>query len=198
MTDTADYSEEADPTAHDSMHEYGGSGEISVQDLSGVLANPQPSTFPLVTNLQSFYNSLRPQLWITNRSSADVSWRCICWSPELSLFCAVASSGTNNRVMTSPNGINWTTRTPASNNDWRSVCWSPELTLFCAVSYTGTLTRVMTSPNGIDWTTRVNSVDNNWISVCWSPELTLFCAVSASGTTNRVMTSPNGIDWRAC
>jgi len=107
----------------------------------------------------------------------------------LSLFCAVAYSGTGNRVMTSPDGINWTTRSSAADNNWLSVYWSPELGLFCAVAYSGTGNRVMTSPDGINWTTRSSAADNIWYSVCWSPELGLFCAVASSGTNNRVMTS---------
>jgi len=65
--------------------------------------------------------------WTARTSAADNDWFSVCWSPELSLFCAVAASGTGNRVMTSPDGINWTARTSAADNNWRSVCWSPEL-----------------------------------------------------------------------
>ena len=42
--------------------------------------------------------------WTIRTSAADNSWRSVCWSPELGLFCAVADSGTGNRVMTSPDG----------------------------------------------------------------------------------------------
>jgi len=123
------------------------------------------------------------------------SWRSICWSPELGIFCAVSFSGTNDRVMTSVDGILWTSRT-TPNLDWNKVCWASGLGLFCAVANTGSGDRVMTSPDGINWTTRVSSVDNRWTAVCWSPELNLLCAVSnGTGSGNRVMTSPNGIDW---
>ena len=127
--------------------------------------------------------------WLSSSSAADNQWRSVCWSPELGLFCAVADTGTGNRVMTSPDGITWTTRTSAADNGWFSVCWSPELGLFCAVSLNGTGNRVMTSPDGITWTTRTSAADNQWLSVCWSPELGLFCAVANAGTGNRVMTS---------
>jgi len=133
--------------------------------------------------------------WISRTSPADNSWRSVCWSPELGLFCAVADTGAGNRVMTSPDGVTWTIRVSAADNSWRSVCWSPELGLFCAVARSGTDDRVMTSPDGITWTIRVSAADNDWRSVCWSPELGLFCAVSASGVGNRVMTSPDGITW---
>jgi hypothetical protein len=133
--------------------------------------------------------------WVSRASAADNDWRSICWSPELSLFVAVALDGTGNRVMTSPDGINWTTRTSAADNTWYSVCWSPELTLFVAVAAGGTGNRVMTSPDGVTWTIRTSAADNNWLSICWSPELSLFVAVALDGTGNRVMTSPDGINW---
>ena len=75
----------------------------------------------------------------------DYAWYSVCWSAELSLFVAVAASGTGNRVMTSPDGITWTARTSAADNAWRAVCWSPELSLFVAVADSGTGNRVMTA-----------------------------------------------------
>ena len=137
--------------------------------------------------------------FFVNTSNPNTNaWQSVCWSPQLSLFVAVANSGTGNRVMTSPDGINWTTRTSAADNGWGSVCWSPTANgtgLFCAVAVTGgTGNRVMTSPDGINWTIRTSAADNQWRSVCWSPSLGLFVAVSSSGT-NRVMTSPDGINW---
>jgi len=133
--------------------------------------------------------------WSVQASAADNNWNSVCWSPERGLFCAVASTGIGNRVMTSPNGVDWTIRSSAVDNDWTSVCWSPELGLFCAVANTGTGNRVMTSVSGIVWTTQASAADNNWTSVCWSPALNLFAAVANTGTGNRAMTSPNGIDW---
>jgi hypothetical protein len=133
--------------------------------------------------------------WITRTSAANNDWRQIVWSPQLGIFVAVASSGTGNRVMTSPNGITWTTRTSTADIQWWSLAWAPELTLFAAVANTGTGNRVMTSPDGINWTSRTSPADNSWESICWSPQLRLFCAVATSGTGNRVMTSPDGINW---
>jgi hypothetical protein len=63
----------------------------------------------------------------------------------MGLFVAVASTGTGNRVMTSPDGISWTARSSAADNSWVSVCWSKEMGLFVAVASTGTGNRVMTS-----------------------------------------------------
>lgn len=46
--------------------------------------------------------------WPSGMGRAGSIWNNICWSPELSLY--VATSGTENRVMTSLDGINWTLR----------------------------------------------------------------------------------------
>ena len=85
----------------------------------------------------------------TNRSIYTGSkWNSVTWSPELSLFVAVAQtsllSTPNELVATSPDGITWTSRTIPSSA-WRSVTWSPELSLFVAVASSGT-NRVATSP----------------------------------------------------
>ena len=136
--------------------------------------------------------------WVTQSNPVDSNWASVAWSPELSLFCAVAQSGTGDRIMTSPDGINWTARTTPADNNWVNVVWSSELSLFCAVAYVSTspLEKVMTSPDGINWTIRNAASDDSWRGLAWSPDLALFCAVSYSGT-NRAMTSPDGINWTA-
>jgi hypothetical protein len=117
--------------------------------------------------------------WVP-RTTNDNIWRSVCWSVDLTLFCAVASSGTGNRVMTSPDGVTWTTRNNPVDNDWTSVCWSSQLGIFCAVASSGTGDRIMTSKDGITWRTRKSPSDNRFSSVCWSPELNIFCSVSNS------------------
>jgi hypothetical protein len=129
--------------------------------------------------------------WIIRTQPEANVWEDICWSSDLNLFCAVASTGTN-RVATSPNGITWTARTLPVTSSLLSVCWSPELKLFCAVGNSGN-DRIFTSSDGITWVSR-STVLIAWRCVCWSPELGLFCAVSSDGTT-RVYTSPDGINW---
>ena len=132
-------------------------------------------------------DSLKP--WTIRTSAADNSWRSVCYGNGL--FVAVASIGTGNRVMTSPDGINWTTRTSVVDNSWRSVCYGNGL--FVAVAINGVGNRVMTSPDGINWTIRTSAADNSWYSVCYGNGL--FVAVAYSGVGNRVMTSPDGINW---
>ncbi|MNQ97149.1 hypothetical protein D3C85_1127810 [compost metagenome] len=70
----------------------------------------------------------------------------VVWAPEIGLFAAVASTGSGNRVMTSPDGVNWTARTTPADNGWQGLAWSPALSRFAAVANTGTGNRVMTSP----------------------------------------------------
>lgn len=144
-----------------------------------------PSTTDAVTAVST---------WTTRASVADNSWRSICWSPELSIFVAVAHTGSGNRVMTSSNGITWISRV-TNNNNWLRVVWAAELGLFVAVASSGTGNRVMTSNDGITWVTRTSAADNQWQGITWAPELGLFVAISDSGTGNRVMTSSDGITW---
>ena len=128
--------------------------------------------------------------WTRRNTGSDRNWRSVCWSPELGLFCAVANTGTGNRVVTSPDGTTWTSQTTPADNNWSSVCWSPELGLFCAVASSGT-DMVMTSTDGTTWTLQTIA-SSNWFSVCWSPQLGLFCVI---GHPTQAATSPDGITW---
>ena len=123
----------------------GPQGDQGIQGEVGQEGPPGTTTWTGITDKYKAFQGLIAGNWTIRTSAADNGWRSVCWSPELTLFVAVANSGTGNRVMTSPDGINWTIRTSAADNSWLSVCWSPELTLFVAVAYTGTGNRVMTS-----------------------------------------------------
>ncbi|MBY6239759.1 DUF2793 domain-containing protein [Methylosinus sp. Sm6] len=144
-------------------------------------------------NLQQ-RNWVTSNAWLSSASAADNAWRNVCWARELGVFVAIASSGTGNRVMTSPDGVAWTVRTSAEDNTWLGLCWSPEIGLLVAVASDGT-NRVMTSPDGIAWTARPAAAANQWRAVCWARELGVFVAVSSDTTSNRVMTSPDGVTW---
>ena len=80
--------------------------------------------------------------WTSRTSASDNNWG---WGVTYGngLFVAVASSGTGNRVMTSPDGITWTSRTSASDNGWLNVTYGNGT--FVAVANTGSGNRVMTS-----------------------------------------------------
>ena len=129
-------------------------------------------------------------VWQASTTPGSNQWVDVAWSPGLSQWCAVAASGTGNRVMTSPDGINWTLRAAAAAQSWRRVIWVPELSIWVAVSDDGATGRVMTSPDGINWTLRTCPLQV-WVSIAWSPALGLMVAVSSAG----MMTSPDGINW---
>jgi hypothetical protein len=133
--------------------------------------------------------------WISRTSPANNYWTSVTWSPQLELFCAVASSGTS-RIMRSTNGITWTLYNAPDNYEWRSVTWGGTAgnEKFVAVASSGVLHRVMTSSNGITWTRRHAVADNYWTSVTWTG-LNKFVAVASSGTNNRIMYSSDGIAW---
>jgi hypothetical protein len=79
--------------------------------------------------------------WTSRTSAADNDWYGVTYGNGL--FVAVASSGTGNRVMTSPDGITWTSRAAAADNGWLGVTYGNGT--FVAVALTGTGNRVMTS-----------------------------------------------------
>jgi hypothetical protein len=143
--------------------------------------------------------------WMVRQSAADYKWSCVCWGgiPGQEKFVAVASSyipstsGSNNRVMTSADGITWTLRTTPADNEWNSICWSSNLSLFVAIASSGTGNRVMTSADGITWFSQISAADYNWTSVCYGgiSGQEKFVAVASSGIGNRVMTSTDGITW---
>lgn len=130
-------------------------------------------------------------------NGTESSWAGICYSPDLNLFCAVASNGatSDQRTGVSSDGVTWLGGLASSANlyAWKSVCWSKALGLFCVVSTDG---HVMTSPDGRTWTQRTAAEANAWQCVCWSDALGLFCAVASAGT-HQVMTSPDGVIWTA-
>jgi len=134
--------------------------------------------------------------WTVRNATEANQWIDVVYAPDLRLFCAIASSGTN-RVMTSSDGVTWAPYAATQANLWTSVCWSPELRLFCAVSYDGA-NRVMTSPDGQTWTPQVAAAANQWYRVVWAAAIGKFCAVSLNGTAGtRVMTSTDGVTWNS-
>ena len=120
----------------------------------------------------------------------------ICWSPDLSIFCAVSYLG---HIGTSSDGINWTWIEGYMNNNssaWISICWSPQLGLFCVVADGVDTSDIMTSPDGQTWTSHASPEGyGGWKSVCWSPELSMFCAVGYTYATFDIITSTDGANW---
>jgi hypothetical protein len=134
--------------------------------------------------------------WTLRRTPVDNNWIAICWSPDKRLFCAVANSGTGNRVMTSPTGEVWATSPASSDATWTAVCWSRELGVFCAVSE-DVPALVMTSRDGKSWSQTASITNAYFLSICWSPTLRLFCAVGVDNATSKgaIYTSPDAVSW---
>jgi hypothetical protein len=175
------------------------SGDISwsaVNGYYGLAKDAYPSL-----NQQS-NGVLAVSTWTSRSATANNEWQGVCWSPELRLFVAVSQGGSNNKVMTSSDGINWISRTSAGGlgSYWQCVCWSPQLRLFVAlglVNIPASDVRAMFSSDGVSWSPATSPPEPNyWRDVCWSPELGLFLAVANGGTgTNRLTISSDGKNW---
>ena len=156
---------------------------------AGVVSNLGP------TSLAQNIGMPLSRIWTAHASASDsFGWHSVCWAPSLNLFVAVASTGTGNRVMTSPDGIAWTAYTSAvDTNSWQSVCWTG--TKFIAVANAGgTNNRVMTSSNGTYWSTIAAGGSYTWKSVCYGNGVSV--AVADSGGTGSVLTSDaTGASW---
>jgi len=129
----------------------------------------------------------------------------IVWSPELSMFCAVAAfqwfSGESpvSRCFTSPDGATWSEQVAFNrlfgNIDMNSVTWSGSQ--FCAVGKYG---RCGTSPDGFTWTNQPNlkrALEEQYITALTMNSITWdgnqFCVV---GEKSGCATSRDGIFWR--
>ena len=122
--------------------------------------------------------------WTRQVSAEDNVWQSVTFGNGL--FVAVSSTGSGDRAMTSPDGINWTIQS-SPDNFWLSVTFGNGL--FVAV---GTGDRVMTSPDGTNWTSQ-SSPDGSWTSITFGNGL--FVAVSDNFSGDGVMTSPDGVAW---
>ena len=96
------------------------------------------------------------------------------------LFVAVANSGYDTRVMTSPDGSTWTPQTPSSVKSWSSITYGNGFFLALA---SGTM---MTSVDGVAWIERFAPV-RNWNSVSYGNGV--FVAVSLDGGSRQIMKS---------
>jgi hypothetical protein len=81
--------------------------------------------------------------WMPRLASEQNEWKSITWSPDLLMFMAVASTGTN-RSMFSRDGITWTSLATPRQNQWTSVIWSAENNSFVSVARSG-IQRIMES-----------------------------------------------------
>lgn len=130
--------------------------------------------------------------WTARTYPAENSWVGVAYGNNL--FVAIASSGTGNRVMTSPDGITWTIRTtPAGDNVWAAITYGDGKFVAVGAPNVNNANSVMTSPDGINWTLRVpGNTTSQWVGITYANST--FVAVAQFGTV-RAMTSPDGITW---
>jgi len=126
-------------------------------------------------------------------SSDGINWTYHAWS---GISCDTRGIGYGNglyiavgenddRIVTSPDGVNWTARTGGFN--MMSATYGNGA--YVAV---GTSNNIQYSTDGINWAGVSPGGSNRWRSVCYGNGL--FVAVS-SYSSNRVATSPDGINW---
>ncbi len=108
------------------------------------------------------------------------------------------TSGDNNSVITSPDGVTWTSRsTNYDSNNISSITWSPKLSMFVAVGNNHLGNRIIRSTNGTTWTPcNVNYDYQNWKTVVWVEDLGMFYATTTDNSyDNAILTSYDGINW---
>lgn len=169
---------------------------------SAIAYSPEFGRFVIVDDTPGHTNQVNTSddggnNWTSHTASSSKQWRGVAWSPEKSIFCAVANDGSTATVMSSPTGSTWTDRTAASSSTWVAITWSSELGIFVAVANSGS-SRVMTSPDCVTWTSRSASSARGWDAIVWSPEKMLFVVVQnglAGTSSGSAMTSPDAISW---
>ena len=72
--------------------------------------------------------------WTEAYNGTGQAMKDVIWVPKLSLFVAVATSGTGNRILVSPDGLSWSTRTSVGDVAWASLAWSEKHSKFVAVA----------------------------------------------------------------
>ena len=126
------------------------------------------------------------QTWTLRDAAAANTWRSVAYGGNQ--FAAVSSSGTGNRVMTSPDGITWTSQVSAADNAWTSICYGNNR--FVAVATAGDY--AMTSTDGVTWTLSSLMPSGTYRGVCYGGGL--FVAV---GDTGLIAYSSDGSTWTA-
>jgi hypothetical protein len=96
--------------------------------------------------------------WESAVNPADVEYRCIRWAKELRQFCAVAVTGTDNRIVIS-DGTTWRVpyglSTTNKNNAWRGLAWCPDWGIWVACSISGLAGyHCIISADGDAWTAK--------------------------------------------
>jgi hypothetical protein len=143
--------------------------------------------------------------WNLQTPAATTSFECVRYSPELDQYCAVSSSGTDNRIAIS-DGTTWgipTSLTTATNhdNEWNTLVWCPAWMLWCALSKSGLSGYgCITSSDGASWAEKAtpSAVDSNaWECSLFIPPamdryLTTSNAFLIATSNDKILTVGNG------
>lgn len=123
-------------------------------------------------------------------TTESVALSDIVWADTLGLFVVSRSTGSTDRIITSPDGNTWTTRT-TPNQSLLYVSWDTTAALLIGVG-TGTLA---SSTDGVKWTVGTAPDAYNWFQAAYSPSLGLWAITGGDGT-QRIATSSSGTgDW---
>lgn len=124
-----------------------------------------------------------PTTW-TTQTTPDQRWKDVAFGNGK--FVAVASTGTGDRVMTSPDGITWTLGSSTADVQWSSVTYGNGIWVAVAE---GTTSVMYSTNDGVTWNSATAASSDDWRDVTYGNGL--FVAVAS----NNVMTSPDGITW---
>ena len=144
---------------------------------------------------RTFYKKMPGQNWIV-RDSTATSWKSVCYSDDLGIFCAISCSYdlTVRKVATSPDGINWTYGSlPSTAVYWGNVVYGNGTFVAMDRGSNGSARKIATSGNGLTWTNRTGVNDGAHTALCYGDTPKLF--VAAATNTDSIMTSPTGSTW---
>ena len=108
---------------------------IVAGNLQSVTWSPQLSLFVAVGNAVILTSA--DGTTFTARTNNGNTFIDVLWG-DVGMFVAVSTSGTNNRLSTSPDGVTWTSRSSVQDNTWSKIAYSPELGQFVVIGASGT------------------------------------------------------------
>lgn len=137
-----------------------------------------------------------------NNMIAIASFVDIDYSPQLNLFITCSSSGNNNRIMFSKNGIIWqySICNGYAGISFNNIKWIPSYGMFLGINKSTTYSQIMYSYDGINWeysSTNTNdkyfveSTTLNGLEYSPNNNLTITKVVNAA----RLYGTYNGITW---
>lgn len=127
----------------------------------------------------------------------DAQWSALVWSVNFNLLVAVGKTGTNPRLMTSPDGITWTPPPQPLTHDCTAICEITTGVNTGRLVAVGGYGKTLTCDDGVNWVDRTVYTPRKAGGICWSPERGLLVMVAGGGDVfdNQVSTSPDGEVW---